>query len=162
MIVPVHWYQIPLGEVPTFATYGRFITFSEYFHTTLWAGGDGLNPTSQSFRATIDDSLEQVVTQSLESAVRRVQHMFHGTLHGVIFSLGCDSTLPVRDELGDIVGFINGEYTTIELGVAYSQIDVQANFQYMNITSDPQIKLPREISVGPRNYLSRYERPPVI
>jgi hypothetical protein len=160
MIVPVHWYYLPLGQVPTFSTDGRFLTFAENFHVTLWAGGDGLNPVGQSFKSTPNDNLEWVVTKYLEAAVRRVQHLFHGTLHGVIFRLGCDETLLVRNEIGGVVEFINGEYTSMELGLAYSQVEARAEFQYMNI-GDLNINLPLEVNSDPK-YPSRYERPTVI
>jgi hypothetical protein len=150
-MIQVQWYQLAYGEVPTFSTTGRFITFAEHLHITLWAGGTGLNPVIQEFNATDGQKLEQVVQQYLESAARRVAHIFHGTLHAVIYSISSETKRPVRVE-----------YTTMALGLAYAQMPVIAKFQYMSV-SGLKIKLPTEVDPEQgRKIVSRYNRPPVI
>jgi len=128
----------------------------------MWAGGTGLNPVIQEFVATEDQNLEQMVQRYLESAARRVAHLFHGTLHAVIYSISSDIKHPVMNELNEVVDFVNGGYTTMGLGLAYAQLEVSAKFQYMSV-SDLGIKLPTEVdSEQGRRAVSRYNRPPVI
>jgi hypothetical protein len=128
----------------------------------MWAGGTGLNPVIQEFVATEDQNLEQMVQRYLESAARRVAHLFHGTLHAVIYSIESDIKHPVMNELNEVVDFVNGGYTTMGLGLAYAQLEVSAKFQYMSV-SDLGIKLPIEVdSEQGRRAVSRYNRPPVI
>jgi len=160
--VQVQWYQLAYGEVPAFSTTGKFVSFAEHLHVTLWAGGTGLNPVIQEFEATEDQKLEQMVHRYLESAARRVAHMFHGTLHAVIYSIGSAVKHPVLNELNEVVDFVNGEYTTMALGLAYAQLNVIAKFHYMSV-SDLRISLPTEVdSEQGRKAVSRYNRPPVI
>ena len=161
-LIPVQWYQLAYGHVPSFSTTGRFVTFAEHLHITMWAGGTGLNPVIQEFVATGDQNLEQMVQRYLESAARRVAHLFHGTLHAVIYSIESDIKHPVMNELNEVVDFVNGGYTTMGLGLAYAQLEVSAKFQYMSV-SDLGIKLPIEVdSEQGRRAVSRYNRPPVI
>ena len=161
-LTPVQWYQLAYGHVPSFSTTGRFVTFAEHLHITMWAGGTGLNPVIQEFVATGDQNLEQMVQRYLESAARRVAHLFHGTLHAVIYSIESDIKHPVMNELNEVVDFVNGGYTTMGLGLAYAQLEVSAKFQYMSV-SDLGIKLPTEVdSEQGRRAVSRYNRPPVI
>jgi hypothetical protein len=161
-LIPVQWYQLAYGHVPAFSSSGKFVTFAEHLHITLWAGGTGMNPVIQEFEATENQNLGQMVHRYLESAARRVSHMFHGTLHAVIYSIGSDIKHPVRNELNEVVEFVNGEYTTMGLGLAYAQTEVVAKFQYMSV-SDLGIKLPTEVdSEQGRKVVSRYNRPRVI
>lgn len=161
-MIHVQWYQLAHGQVPSFTTTGKFITFAQNLHITIWAGGTGLNPVIQEFASTENQKLENLVQNYLESAARRVSHLFHGTLHAVIYSIGSDVKHPVRNELNEIVDFVNGDYTTMSLGLAYAQVPVVAKFQYMSV-SDLGIKLPTEVNPERgAKAVSRYNRPRVI
>lgn len=161
-MIHVQWYQLAHGHVPNFTTTGKFVTFAPNLHIIVWAGGTGLNPVTREFQATGNQKLDQMVQGYLEASARRVAHLFRGTLHAVIYNIGGDIKHSVKNELGEVVDFVNGEYTTMSLGLAYAQVDVVARFQYMSIL-DLGINLPTEVNPDRgTKATSRYNRPWVV
>lgn len=162
--IPVQWYQIALGDTASFTASGQFIDFLPGLQTNLWVGKVPIEAVvsqrySQHLEAPPNGKLEDVVREYLGDAARRVYQRFQGTFHGVIFGLGCKNPEQVLNEMGEVVDLVNRAYTSIDLGLAYSQSKARANFRYMNVEDLP-LKLPL---VGEyRELLSRYERPWVI
>jgi len=162
VLIPVKWYQLAYGYVPSFTTTGKFVTFADHLHITLWVGGTGLNPVIQHFEESEGLSLEQVVQEYLESAARRVYKLFLGALHAVIYSLESADKLPVRNELNEVVDYVDGKFTSMGLGLAYSQTEATPNFGYLRV-EDLDIKLPSRVEPERgREVILRYHRPLVI